>query len=191
MSALTMTQDYGSLATKSTEAAVATGRMSGAAALNARDISAICSFLSLPTPTPDVSFSDVIQMSGLTEEDVYVRLERSTNINVMIAAAALRKGVTRLKNDTRLNPAKLPKNTAPKTDRSSAPRTPRTEIDDIRGDAVIEAIAACPSAEGSKRAERYALYVVGSTVTQLLAKGVRAKDLRRHIADGSITLRQA
>ena len=187
-------QDFGSVVTTSTLAKIKEPTlMTGHSALTAKDVQVLCRALNLPLPTPDVTFADILQMAGMTDVDAYSRLMKSTNIDVMIATNTLRKGITKLPDDKRLDPEPHRKPTAgatTSTKSSSTPRMTRSQIDDIGNDAVLEAVAECPSKAGSNRAQRFALYRIGATVGELLESGVRAKDLRRHLADGTITVRQ-
>jgi hypothetical protein len=183
---LSMVSDIGSLTSKPAKTAAPTGRVTGDQALKPKDIQAICSYLKLPIPTPDVSFDDVLELSKLTREDVYRRLQNATSIDVMIAAAALRNGVTRLADDRRFKPEPMPKGTS----EPRSPRMSRSEIDDLPGESVIGFVGECPSKAGSSRAERFAIYKVGKTLDECMREGVRAKDIRRHLADGVISLKK-
>lgn len=166
-------------------------RMTGDAALSTRDIQAICRYMKFPTPTPDVDFDELLCTNNHTRESLYVSLSRAIDLDVMIATAALRQGVTRVPDDKRLKPEPHAKAAKREAGAERAPRsaTPR-DLDDLQADAVIEAVAECPSKPGSERALRFALYKVGATLGDVIAAGVRPKDIRRHIADGSITVRQ-
>lgn len=183
---LAVRTDVGSLTSKPVQNVTQTGQITGNDALKPQDVQAICKYLKLPLPTPDVSFDDIINKIGLTREVIYRRLAQSNSVAVMIAAAALRNGVTRLADDRRFTPAPMPKGvTEPRS-----PRMTRSELDDVPGEAVIGTVGECPSKAGSSRAERFAVYKVGKTVAECLAEGLRAKDIRRHLADGIISLKK-
>ena len=143
------------------------------------DISALCHHLSLPLPTPDVPLATVVQDAGLTPADIYNRLSRTTDIRLMIAAAAMR-GVTRLPADPRLDPkpharapVKVPRTEA-EASRNPAPLPPRP----APGTRVLVSVVPNPKKKGSESWTRFQLYEVGLTEAQLVERGLRTADIR-------------
>ena len=168
---------------------------SGLIALKPQDVQAICRELKLPIPTPDVPLDAILEASGLTPAAVFTRLERCTSVDAMIAAAVLRRGVTVVARDPRLNPAphRLRWDLTPEA-RSGRPRPAATDrkIADPGmppADHVVLTVGECGSAAGSKRAVRFERYKVGLTVHELCAGegGLKGSDIRRHISEGRIT----
>ena len=154
------------------------------AALRPQDISALCSFLELPLPTPDVPLDRILEDAGLTLADAWKATQGTTDIRVMIAAAALRGAITVCPKDPRLDP--LPHRKAPvrtpttdeERERSPAAPAAATRAASASGDRVLEYVSANPKKPGSAAHERFALYKVGMTADELVASGVRKADLR-------------
>lgn len=160
----------------------------GIDALKPQDIHAICRELKLPLPTPNTNLRTILEARSLSISEVYVRIHKSMKLDVMIAAAALQKGVKVMPKDPRLNPIpyKLRWDLT-EEGKAGKPKPVQSETGMPANDWFITSIGECASAPGSKRAARYALYAIGKNVDQLKNAGVKGSDIRRHIADGLIT----
>lgn len=149
-------------------------------ALAPADVSAICAHFHLPLPTPDVPLEAIASAAALTPQSIYADLSDTTDIRLMIAAAALRGSLTRLPPDPRLNP--LPHKKAPvKTPKTAAEaeRSPPPPPVPVAADRrVLVSVAPNPKRPGSASRDRYNLYKVGMTEPELIATGVLAADLR-------------
>lgn len=55
-------------------------------------------------------------------------------------------------------------------------------------EAVVLSVGPCAAAAGSKRATRYLLWSVGSTIGELRARGLRLSDLHRDVQSGRVVL---
>lgn len=147
--------------------------------LTPADINAICAALSVPLPTPDVPLDECLRTKGMTPNDVWAAFQNTTDIRLMIACHAMRT-VTRLPADPRLNPkpyapAPVAKPKTPEeAKRAPAPITPEP----ITGTRVLSMVGPNPKKKGSASYDRFALYAVGDTEADLLAKGLRSADFR-------------
>jgi hypothetical protein len=162
------------------------------------DIQVLCAALNVPTPTPDVTLDTCLRTKGLTPEAAFHALRNSTDVKVMIAAAALRGKVTRLAPDPRLNPRPLPPlkpaqtagdGATPPVKRTGRTRVPLTDATDAY-DALRVSYVASPNPKkpDSLRYARYELYQVGLTVAELKAKGLRARDVEGDVERGFVRL---
>jgi len=149
--------------------------------LSRNDQQAICNILHLPLPTPNINLDMIIAQEKIQPADILVRLERSRNLNAMIAAAAIRGGVKHCPADPRLNPKPYPK--APVA-------TPKTTAEETRKAAPVKAaisggtnrtllsFAPNPKRIGSAARDRYAKYQIGKTENELLELGLWRSDFR-------------
>lgn len=166
------------------------------------DISALCRYLQLPTPTPDVPLAIIIANASLTPEAIYALLKDTTDIRLMIAAHALRNGIKKLPPDPRLNPAPMPPAGGQRTPLKSGELVPlpsysKTETvinpaapipTRITRDMIVTYVGPNTKQPRSAVFQRYKGYAVGITVEQALAAGVRIGDVRWDVDRGFITL---
>lgn len=145
------------------------------------DQQTICKTLKLPLPTPDVSLDIILAQEKITPADVLVRLERSRDLKAMIAAAAIRGNVTHCPPDMRLSPKPYPKapvaspkTTAEKVRQPTAKPIPTT----TNRTHVLLAVKPNPKRPGTAARDRYNLYKIGLTESQLLERGLWRSDFR-------------
>jgi hypothetical protein len=144
------------------------------------DIEAICDRFTLPLPTPDVPLDVILQDFGRTPQQIWAELADTTDVRLMIAAAALRGDLTQLPPDPRLSPKPYPKSPV-KAPRSAAeaarsPAPPPPKVPPARRQ--LTSVAPNPKKRGSASWDRYALYVVGATEPELISRGLLAADIR-------------
>jgi len=157
--------------------------------LAAADQQAICRTLKLPLPTPDVTLDIIIFQEKLNPADILTRLERSRSLSAQIAAHVLRGRMVQCPPDKRLRPKPYPKAPVarPKTARE-AKRTPAPQPSTHRNPTrTLVAFVPNPKRPGSAARDRFALYQLGKTETELLALGLWRADLRHDTQHGFIT----
>lgn len=157
------------------------------------DTEALCRYLALPTPTPDVPLAALLAESGRTLADVWRSLEGTRDVRLMIAAAALRGGVVRLPPDPQLRPAphrrapvKAPRTEAERA-RGGAPKAPPSAPTTVPPDHVLVAIVPNPKKPGSASRDRYARYALGQTQRDAIVAGLTREDLRWDTERGFLT----
>jgi hypothetical protein len=149
--------------------------------LTPADIVALCSRFDLPLPTPDVPLDRIVQDRGLTPAELFRALENTTEVRLMIAAAALQTALTKkLPPDPRLDPkphAKAPvKKPATPAEAERNPVPPPPPVPPARRQLI--SVSANPKKKGSASWDRFALYEVGLTENQLIGRGLLAADIR-------------
>lgn len=176
--------------------------------LTPADVQALCGALRVPTPTPDVPLEHCARSAGFpSAEDVFAALSGSTDVRVMIAAAALR-GITILPRDPRLSPAPLPPCGPPRPPLASGEIVPHpTYTSPVRAPrgapatapagagappwtlpgARVASVAPNPKKAGTASHARYALYRVGLTAAELRELGLSPADLRWDGERGHVT----
>jgi len=149
--------------------------------LSSADQQVICRTLHLPLPTPDINLDMIIAQEKIQPADILIRLERSRNMNALIAAAAIRGGVTKCPADPRLNPKPYPKApvAAPKTTAEQARKTAAPTVAPSGGtNRTLLSFVPNPKRLGSAARDRYAKYQIGLTETQLIELGLWRSDFR-------------
>lgn len=134
------------------------------------------------------TLESTMELCDVTAEQLWHSLSCVSDARLAIAAFALR-GVTRCPDDPQLDPR--PHDRAPvRSPRSpeEAARRPRASAGS-RGSAgeYLASVAPNPKRRGSAAAERYALYSVGLTRTQLTERGLRADDFKNDTEKGYIS----
>lgn len=136
------------------------------------------------------SLEEVMEQEGLTPAALWAQLSETPDIRLMIAAAALRS-VTRLPDDPRLDPK--PHDRAPvKAPRSADEAARRARAPTARAGVAGEYLASFvpnPKRRGSAAFDRYALYEIGLSRTQLRDRGCTASDFKYDLDHGFITWR--
>lgn len=139
-------------------------------------------------PTEHGTLEQWLEATGMTPVALWASCRDTTNIPLMIAAAALRH-VTRLPDDPRLDPE--PHSPAPvKSPRSDAEaaRKPRQVIAKASSSGeYLASFVPNPKRKGTAAWDRYALYVVGMTKAQLRERGCTASDFRYDTEHGFVT----
>lgn len=174
---------------------------------------ALCDHFHLPTPTPDVPIDRLLEAAGLTLQSAYDALRCTTDVRLMIAAAAIRGGVaelrpgarvtvsrlpdgsqfSRLPPDPRLSPAPMPKlsHAAPRPDssRSTAGSDRSVDLSSpwTAPGSVVVSVAPNPKRPGSASHVRYAAYRRGATAADLRAAGLTIADFRWDRERGYVT----
>jgi hypothetical protein len=175
--------------------------------LTDRERQSICGALGIsPAPAPPSLFEDHLFLCGYTPEATWAALAKTTDVRVMIAAAALRGRVTRLPPDPRLNPLPLPTSVVQpgphtaadaKSRGQAAPRLNGRQRSDFRTPngkplhtqltSVLTYAAPNPKKPGSGTWQRYQNYVPGRTVAELLAAGITRGDIAWDVSRGFVT----
>lgn len=162
--------------------------------LTQRDRIALISWIGWRSSTPisymGLTLEAAMAQEGLTPMDLWVGLQGTTDIRLMIAAAALRS-VTRLPDDPRLDPK--PYDRAPvKAPRSGDEAARRLRSPTARAGVAGEYLASFvpnPKRKGSAAFDRYALYEVGLNRAQLRERGCTASDFKYDTEHGFVTWR--
>jgi hypothetical protein len=175
--------------------------------LTDRERQSICGALGIsPAPAPPSLFEDHLFLCGYTPEATWAALAKTTDVRVMIAAAALRGRVTRLPPDPRLNPLPLPRSDsqpgpatdpASKTGTRAAPGHPRPltgaknakngKPAHLNSAATVTYVALNPKKPGSSSHTRYSHYAPGRSVAELLAAGLTRADIAWDVSRGFVT----
>lgn len=160
--------------------------------LTAEDRRALTQHICDTTGWACADLTAAMSVATLTPEDLWMSLRGTTDVRLMIAAAALRS-VTRCPPDPQLSPQphRLAPVRSPRTPAEAARRArpaPAAGAPGTTGE-YVDTVAPNPKRPGSASRDRYALYAVGASRTDLLAAGLTRADFVYDTERGYVTWR--
>ena len=156
--------------------------------LSTTDRSVLLTHICQATEADYLSLEEALDHTGMTPVALYHSLRHTPDIRLMVAAAALR-AVKRLPPDPRLNPA--PHKPAPvrnpRTPQEAARRAHEAPVGAVAAGNYLISVADNPKRAGSASWDRYALYEVGLTRSELIARGLKSADFKYDTERGYVT----
>lgn len=157
--------------------------------LSPADRSVLVSHICVSTDiSADSTLEEALEQTGMSPVALYHSLRHSSDIRLMIAAAALRS-VKRLPPDPRLSPAphKPAPVRSPRTPEEAARRAHTVAVSEAAVGRYLISVAPNPKRAGSASWDRYELYTIGLDRAQLLAAGLKTADFKYDTEKGYIS----
>jgi len=154
------------------------GDVMAASPLSMADIQAICHCLNIPLAP---NLTGILNAANLSPTDVIARLEQSTDVHALIAAAVMKGTVTVLPPDAQFTPKPHPRSPVKKPmSEDEAKRATPVTAPVVRSDGtrILTYVAPNTKRPGSASRDRYALYEIGLSEAALIKKGIYPADIR-------------